>query len=368
MLFSPALRAQIIKEFLCILHDKKTRIILVAPPLLQLVIFAYAITLDVYNVNITVFNQDNGYYSRQFLDQVSKADFVGHVASVYSYREVEQRMNQRQSLVSVIVPSDFSKALSSGENPQVQVISDGRRANAAQVVTGYIQSISQQFISRVNPAQTTVSPVTVRHWFNSNLNYQWFVVPGLSGVLSMVIALLLTALSIARERELGTFEQLLVSPCHPGEIIAAKTIPPLIVGYVLGNLMIAAGVFLFHIPFMGSFWWLQLALIAFLISTSSLGLMISAVSNTQQQAILGCFAIVVPLMLMSGFATPVANMPEILQHIAYWLPIQHYLIIVQGIFLKALPAAEVIAHIIPMGIVALVSLPVASILVRSRLA
>lgn len=136
---------------------------------------------------------------------------------------------------------------------------------------------------------------------------------------------------------------------------------------MLGNVMIAAGVFIFNIPFTGSFWWLQLALIVFLVSMASIGLMISAVSNTQQQAILGCFTVVVPLMLMSGFATPVGNMPQILQYIAYWLPIQHYLIIVQGIFLKALPVSEIVTHIYPMAIVAIISLSFASLLVRSKL-
>lgn len=367
MLFSSALKAQIIKEFLCILRDKKTRIVLIAPPLLQLIIFSYAITLDVNNVNVTMFNRDNGYYSEQFIHQIANANFVKTVDSVHSYQQLEHQMNLRQSLVAIVIPSDFSKSIIEGNSPQIQVISDGRRANSAQVVTGYIQSISALYITTVDLAQEHSNPVTVRHWFNSNLEYQWFVVPGLSGILSMVIALLLTALSIARERELGTFEQLLVSPCSSGEIIIAKVIPPLIVGLFLGNVMISAGVFVFDIPFTGSFLWLQLALIVFLISTAAMGLMISAISNTQQQAILGCFAVVVPLMLLSGFATPVANMPQSLQYVAEWLPIQHYLVIVQGVFLKALPTNEIIAHTIPMAIVAVVSLVIASLLVRNKL-
>ncbi len=367
MLFSPALKAQIIKEFLCILRDKKTRIVLVAPPILQLIIFSYAITLDVNNVSVTMFNRDHGYYAEQFIAQLANANFVKHVDSVHSYQQVEQQMNLRESLIAVIIPADFSQSVAKGENPQIQVIADGRRANSAQVATGYIQNISRSFLSTVNADLERTDLVTTRHWFNSNLEYQWFVVPGLSGVLSMVVALMLTALSIARERELGTFEQLLVSPCSSGEIIIAKVIPPLIVGFILGNLMIAAGVFLFKIPFSGSFWWLQLALLVFLISVASMGLMISAVSNTQQQAILGCFAAVVPLMLMSGFATPVANMPQALQYVADWLPIQHYLVIVQGVFMKALPAEEIIKHIIPMAIVAIVSLFTATLLVRTKL-
>lgn len=367
MLFSPALTAQIIKEFLCILRDKKTRIVLIAPPVMQLIIFSYAITLDVNNVNITLFNQDHGYYSEQFIGHLANASFVNNIETVHSYKQLAQRMNLRKSLIAVVIPADFSSSLSRGDNPQIQVIADGRRANSAQVATGYVQTICRLFLSTVNNRQVSTNPVTLRHWFNSNLQYQWFVVPGLSGVLSMVVALMLTALSIARERELGTFDQLLVSPCSSSEIIIAKLIPPLIVGFFLGNLMIAAGVYLFQIPFNGSFYWLQLALLVFLISVASMGLMISAISNTQQQAILGCFAAVVPLMLMSGFATPVANMPQALQYVAQWLPIQHYLLIAQGVFMKALPAKEIIAHTIPMVIVAIVSLFTAGLLVRSKL-
>ena len=367
MLFPPALKAQIIKEFLCILRDKKTRIILIAPPILQLLIFSYAITLDVKNVSVTLFNQDNGYYSEQFVRQVANANFVKHVDNVHSYRQVQQQINLRESLIAVIIPADFSKSVARGENSEIQVIADGRRANSAQIAKGYIESISRSFLSTVNAGQKNANPVTIRHWFNSNLNYQWFVVPGLSGILSLVTTMMLTALSIARERELGTFEQLLVSPCSSGEIIIAKVIPPLIVGFCLGNVMIAAGIFIFNVPFIGSFWWLQLALFVFLISVASMGLMISAVSNTQQQAILGCFAAVVPLILMSGFSTPVANMPQSLQYIANWLPIQHYLLIVQGVFMKALPAEEIIAHTIPMVIVAIVSLFTATLLVRTKL-
>lgn len=367
MLFSSALKAQIIKEFLSMLRDKKTRIILVAPPLLQLIIFSYAITLDVTDVDVTLLDRDNGYYSQQFIAQLDHANFIKNIVSVHSYRQLQQQMDLRKSLIAVVIPGDFSKSVAKGDNPQIQLLADGRRANAAQVVTGYIQTISEDFLATVNTRRAAANSLALRHWFNSNLNYQWFVVPSLSGVLSMVTALLLTGLSIARERELGTFDQLLVSPCSAAEIIAAKVIAPLVVGFLLGNLMIAAGVFLFKIPFNGSFWWLQLALLVFLISVAAMGLMISAISNTQQQAILGCFSVVVPLLLMSGFATPVANMPQMLQYIAQWLPIQHYLVIAQGVFMKALPAQEIIAHTVPMAIAALISLVIATLLVRTKL-
>ena len=184
---------------------------------------------------------------------------------------------------------------------------------------------------------------------------------------SRLAALLLTSLSIARERELGTFDQLLVSPTSTTEIIISKSLPALAIGTLLGLMMIAAGVVLFQIPFSGSFWLLLLSLVLFILSVVGIGLMISAVSATQQQAILGAFAIGVPAVLMSGFATPVENMPLLLQWLAQAIPLTHFLIIVQGNFLKALPLGDILASLWPLAIIALVSLTMATVFVRGRL-
>ncbi|MFP5511460.1 MAG: ABC transporter permease, partial [Alphaproteobacteria bacterium] len=167
--------------------------------------------------------------------------------------------------------------------------------------------------------------------------YRWFIVPGLTGILALFSSLLITSLSIARERELGTFDQLLVSPTSTPEIIISKSLPALAIGTGLGLFMISAGVFLFGIPFTGSFALLLASLVLFIASVVGIGLMISAVSMTQQQAILGAFAIGVPAVLMSGFATPVENMPVVLQWLAQAIPLTHFLIIVEGSFLKAMP-------------------------------
>jgi ABC-2 type transport system permease protein len=209
--------------------------------------------------------------------------------------------------------------------------------------------------------------VAVRHWFNPNLTYRWFIVPSLAGILATFITLLVTALSIARERELGTFDQLLVSPCTPGEIIVAKMVPALLIGTVLAGVMVTAGILAFRVPFTGSLPLLLLSLIVFILSIVGIGLMISSVCATQQQAILGTFAVGVPTVLMSGFATPVENMPVVLQWAAEAIPLKHFLVIVQGSFMKGLPPAEVLANAWPMALIAVVTLGVATVFVRSRL-
>jgi ABC-2 type transport system permease protein len=364
---SSILIAQIIKEFLSILRDSKTRIILIGPPLAQLIIFSNAITLEVDNATIAVFNQDLGAYSQPYISKLSHSYMVKKIIPIYSQQELKATLDQRKAILSVTIPENFSAQLAQKKLPTLQVISDGRRANAAQIAMGYIQQISNQFIAEKVSLIAPISPVIERHWFNPNLSYKWYVVPSLSGVLAMIISLLLTGLSIARERELGTFDQLLVSPTSSGEIIFAKLLPPIVIGLVLSNLMITAGVVIFAVPFVGSLFLLEAALFTFMLSISAIGLCFSAISNTQQQAILACFALAVPLILLSGFATPIANMPEALQQVANWVPLTHYLIIVQGTFLKATPIDVIIEHLIPMIIVAIVSLTAATYLVRSKL-
>jgi ABC-2 type transport system permease protein len=245
---------------------------------------------------------------------------------------------------------------------------DGRRANAGQVALGYLQTIAADLGAELRglPAAAAESGV-IRNWFNPNRIYRWFVVPSLAGILTMMVALLVTALSIARERELGTFDQLLVSPTTPMEIIVAKSIPALVIGVFMGSVMVAAGVFLFRIPFTGSVSLLFASIVLFILSMVGIGLMISSICSTQQQAILGTLSIAVPMILMSGFATPVENMPWLLRMIAQAIPLKHFLIIVQGSFMKALPPADVFANAWPMAVIALVTLSAATVFVRSKL-
>ncbi|WP_115717581.1 ABC transporter permease [Gallaecimonas mangrovi] len=352
--------AQIIKELLSLLRDPRSRVILVVPPLLQLCIFAFAATLEVKNADVALFSQDQGAPAVRLVNAISHASFVGKVIEVQGQQQLRSLLDNRQVLLAVHIPQDYSRKLLLGKTGQVQVLLDGRRANAAQIAFGYLQQIASGLNSQIDP-------VALRHHFNPNLLYRWFVVPGLAGILAMFIALVVTALSIARERELGTFDQLLVSPSTPLEIIIAKCLPAVLVGSMLGLTMVLAARFVFAVPFSGHALWLLLSLLVFILSIVGIGLMISALAATQQQAILGAFAVGVPMILMSGFATPVENMPSTLQWIAQMLPLTHFLVIVQGSFLKALPVAVIIQHLWPMALAALVSLSLATVMVKSRL-
>lgn len=355
------LMAQIVKELLSLLRDPRARAILIAPPLLQLLIFSFAATLEVRNASVAMFNEDRGVAARELAAAVGQAGFVSSLVEVHDRDSQQELLNQGKVLLAVHIPPDYSRKLLTGQPAQVQVLLDGRRANAAQVALSYLNLIASE------QGGTVTEPVVIRHAFNPNLIYRWFVVPGLAGILSLFTALVVTSLSISRERELGTFDQLLVSPTTPLEIIIAKCVPAVLVGCVMGAVMITAAIVFFRVPFTGSLSWLVLALFLFILSVVGVGLMISAISATQQQAILGAFALGVPMILLSGFATPVENMPDILQWIAEAVPLTHFLVIVQGSFMKDLPLPVISAHLWPMALIALVSLGSATVLVKSRL-
>ncbi len=361
------LRAQFIKEVLSVLRDPRSRMVVFVPPILQLLIFAFSATLEVRNVDIAVYNQDTGRWSHELVQRLDSAGFIDRVRHVDSQRHLHKLIDDGQVIAALAIPADFSRAIAAGETGRAQVLVDGRRSNSGQITVAYLSAIAADVGAEVLPDAQAPNPVVVRHWFNPNLVYRWFIVPGLSGILALFSALLITSLSIARERELGTFDQLLVSPTSTPEIIISKSLPALAIGTVLGLFMVGAGVLLFAIPFTGSFALLLASLLLFILSVVGIGLMISAVSMTQQQAIMGAFAVGVPAVLMSGFATPVENMPTVLQWLAQAIPLTHFLIIVEGSFLKAMPAGDILASLWPLAVIALATLTMATAFVRGRL-
>jgi len=363
--------AQIRKEVLSVLRDPRTRVVLIGPPLVQLFVFAFAATLEVENVSLAVLDRDGGRWSHELVERVRATRMAGDVLLVDSREALAEVIDARRGLAAMTFQPDFSRRIDAGLPADVEIVLDGRRGNSAQIALGYLSTIVAELNAdlaarRGGPGQAAVE-IDVRHAFNPNLEYLWFTVPSLVGILSMFSALIITALSIARERELGTFEQLLVSPASPLEIIAGKCIPALIFGTVLGSVMIAAGIFFYRIPFTGSLLWLYGALVLFILSVVGVGLMISSVSRTQQQAILGAFATGVPLVLLSGFATPVENMPPVLQALAQADPLKHFLVIVQGSFLKSLPPAVILETLAPIVLIAAATLTAALVFVRGRL-
>ncbi|MDA8224295.1 MAG: ABC transporter permease [Betaproteobacteria bacterium] len=366
-LFSAALRALVIKELLSVLRDPKTRLVLIVPPIAQLLVFSFAATLELSHASLAVYNRDTGIWSRNWVERVAHASFVYRLYPVHSRQALDQMIEQHRVMAALVIPETASRDVAAGRQAHLQLIIDGRRANSGQILVGYLNSMLARFDAENRSVSSIDTLVPVRHWFNPNLVYQWFVVPGVGGILVTFITMLLTALSIARERELGTFDQLLVAPCTPAQIIIAKMAPALVVGVVLGLLMVAVAAGLFHVPFTGSLPGLFASLVLYIFSVVGIGLMISAVCSTQQQAILGTFSFVVPSVLMSGFATPTENMPVFLQWLSMGIPLRYYLVVLQGTFLKDLPAAVLWANDWPMLLIALVTLAAATGFVRSRL-
>ena len=361
------LQAQIVKELLCVLRDPKSRFVLVVPPLIQLFVFAFAATLEIRNIDIALMNRDAGGASVELVQQLASSDLIRRIHPATNEQEIARLIDAQEVIAAVVINDSFSRDIAAGKSGTAQLIIDGRRANAGQITLAYLQNIATNVGVTLKSGSGGGEAVQVRHWFNPNLIYRWFVVPGLSGILTTFIAMLLTALSIAREREFGTFDQLLVSPCTPTEIIIAKMVPAFLISVLLACAMMAAAVFGFGIPFTGSLPLLLLCLMLFVLSLIGIGLMISSFCATQQQAIMGTFSFVVPTVLLSGFATPVSNMPVFLQWIAEAVPLKHFLIITHGCFLKALPPGEIIANAWPLLVIAVITLGLAVRFVRSRL-
>lgn len=362
--------ALIHKEILAVWRDKRSRTVLIVPPLLQLLIFAFAATLDVKNVPIGILNRDNGAESFELLQRFHGSPTFNKIIYLESVDDIRQAIDNQKVVMVIHIDEQFSRNLRAKKIANIQLILDGRKSNTAQIVQGYAIRVIDQF-NRDFAANTNIyqqnSEIFPRNWFNPNLIYYWFNVPNLSGILTMLIGLTVTALSVARERELGTFDQLLVSPLQPFEILVGKTIPALIIALAEGTVIVTAAIFAFHIPFIGSLLLLYSGMFVFICSIIGAGLFISSLCQTQQQAILGSFVFMTPAVLLSGYATPIENMPVWLQQVTIFNPLRYYLVIAKGLFLKDMPGHIVFENIWPMALIAFCSLTGASLFFRRRL-
>lgn len=349
----------LIKEILAAVKDKKARFVLIVPPILQLFIFAFAATLDVKNAPIGILNLDNGEKSIELVQRFHGAQPFAHITYLQSTKEIADLVDNQKVVLVVSIDEQFSRNLDAGNPANVQLILDARKSNTAQIVAGYAAEIIDQFnLDIADRIGVTLQQARIipRNWFNPNLLYYWYNVPCLSGILTMLVALVLTALSVAREREMGTFDQLLVSPLEPKEILLGKLIPAILIALAEGSIIILSGIFIFKIPFTGQLGFLYMGLFVFVCSIVGIGLFISSLSTTQQQAILGTFVFTSPSILLSGFATPIENMPQWLQFLTYANPLRYMLVIAKGVFLKAMPLDIVLSNIWPMVLIAIFTL------------
>lgn len=360
----------IIKELLGIWRDPKTRISLLAPPLIQLFIFTFAATLDVKNVTMGVLNLDSGKQSFELIQRFYGSPTFTHVVHLKNNAEINSFLDHQRGIMVLYIDEQFSRNLESGKTAEVQLLLDGRKSNSSQIVAGYAQRIISQFNTdfdiQANIKEQNVQ-VVPRNWYNPNLLYYWYNIPSLVATLSMLTCLIVTSISVARERELGTFDQLLVSPLIPGEILLGKTIPGIIVGTLEGMLMLIFGIFVLGVPFTGSFLLFIISLFFFISAIAGVGLFISSLCSTQQQAMLGTFVIMVPSVMLSGFATPIENMPTWLQPVTFIVPLKYMLVISKGIFLKNIPPSVIFNNLWPLLLIGAFTLFAAGFLFRRRL-
>lgn len=356
--------ALIRKEFLAIWSDKKSRMIIVIPPLIQLILYSFAVTLEVKNISIGVLDRDNSERSKDLIRALKLSSTFTSVYKLKSEKELTSSIDSQKVLATLYIPQNFAKRLEAKEHNTIQIIADGRNSNTAQIAETYIQMA----LSKLLLSSTIESNIFItRNWYNPNLDNFWWILPNLMGSLSMIIALFLTSLSVARERELGTFEQILVSPLSPSILIVGKTIPPLIISTIEASVIFFAATTFFGVPFVGSIFVLYIGLISFLFSIVGMGLFISSISSTQQQGILGAFILLVPYILMSGFATPIENMPSWLIPLTNFVSLKYFLILLKGVFLKNISFSIALELIIPMFTLGFISLFFASWMFRKKI-
>jgi ABC-2 type transport system permease protein len=360
----------IVKELLTAWRDPRGRFILIVPPLIQLLVFTFAATQEVKNVRMAVLNEDYGTAARDLVARFEGSPNFSEVIHLRGEADIAPAIDASRVLLVLHIGPDFSRQVEAGRPAQVQLLLDGRRSNAAQLVAGYAQDILAAYNAERASARQVPEPPSVaiaRVWFNPNLETTWNSVPSLVAILTTLLGLVVTALSVARERELGTFEQLLVSPLEPVEIIVGKTVPALLIGLAEVTMLIGIGVWGFRVPLYGSVLLLYASMVVYLAAVIGVGLFLSSLAQTQQQAILGAFVFLVPAVTLSGFASPIENMPDWLQWLTLANPVRHFLVIVKGLFLKDMPAAEVLHNLWPLALIALATLSAATWLFRHRL-
>jgi ABC-2 type transport system permease protein len=358
--------AMIVKELLEVLRDPLSRLTLIVPPILQLVVFSAAATLEVKNVTIGVYNRDGGAASTEFVNQLAGSPHFKRIVPMESPDALRTPIDGQRVIGVLVFDDAFSRDVAAHRPATLQVIFDGRRSNAAQIVESYVERVAASTGAVVRSTAQGGGQTIVTNWFNPNLDYLWFIMPALLVTISALSALPITVQSVARERELGTFDQLMVSPLRLHEILIGKMVPPLLMGLFTATLSLIMIPLFYGVPFTGSVVLFYIAVVFAMMSMNGIGMVVSSIAQTQQQAFLGMFVVVVPMTVLSGFTSPIENMPGWLQIIAQANPLKHFLVLTEGLFLKAMPATDVFSNVWPLAVIAAVTLTAATLQFRSR--
>jgi ABC-2 type transport system permease protein len=358
------------KELLAVLKDRRSRLSLLIPPVIQALLYGYAATYDLNHVTYAALDQDHTAASRQLLAGLDGSGVFERVANLERASDIRSLINARQALLVVQIDQQFERHLLSGRGADVQLIADGRNSTTAGTAMGYVSSIVDQFSAAWGQDHGIAPPpvqLVARAWYNPNLETRWFMIPAMIGTLSLIQTLMLTAMSVAREREQGTFDQLLVTPFRPYEIMAGKALPSLVVGAIQAGGVLLVAQLWFRIPFAGSYLTLYAGLLIFLLAAVGIGLLVSAVAATMQQAMLYSMLLIMPFAVLSGLTTPISSMPTAVQYLTAINPLRYAIDITRRVYLEGVGLNYLTADLWPLALIAAVTLAAASWMFGNRM-
>ena len=339
------LKQMLIKEFIQVFRDKRTRFILIGPPIIQMMVFGYAANYEIRHVPTVVLDLDHSQESRELVSRFTSSPYFDVQRQLTDSRQLGDLIERGDATVGLEIDAGFAQKLRSGQTAPLQVIVDATNSNTALIASGYISQIAQGFaaqyqrdrINRIAPQLIEVMPqveLAPRPWYNPDLSSRWFFVPGIIGSLTLVLVITLTAFAVVREREIGTLEQMMVTPIRPAEFILGKTLPFFLIGIFDVTLIAVVGSLWFQVPFRGHVSVLALGAVLFILCMLGVGLLISTISATQQQAMVTSFFFIMPAITFSGFGFPISTMPHWMQLFSYVIPLRYFLIVIRGTYLK----------------------------------
>jgi len=371
------IKAILIKEFLQVFRDPRMKMVIFIAPIVQILIFGYAATMDITHIPTAVYDMDNTKESREIIRQFSYSKYFDIKQYLYHEKEQQEVIDNSKVLAVIKFNRGFARDLVGNRSAQMQLVIDGTDSNAASIILSYANQIISSY--NYNSLKERVSifvqnyqrfpsvDLRDRRWFNENLESRNYYLPGVIALIVSIMSLLLSAMAIVREKEIGTMEQLIVSPIKPIELIIGKILPFGIIALVQVTLITLVGALWFHVPIRGSIPLLFLGTIVYLLTTLGAGLFISTICSTQQEAMMSVFLFYFPTTLLSGFAYPIANMPQIIQHLTWLNPQMYYLIIIRSLFLKGVGIKVLWPEILALLVIGLVVITLSSLRFQKRL-
>lgn len=356
----------IVKELQDLFRNRRSAFILILPVILQVAVFPFVATLEVKNCSVGILNEDGGKASVEYVQRIKASPYMEEVHIYDGERAWSRALDEQKILAALRIPSDFGARLQQTGRASVQCVLDGRHSNSSQIVAGYLGRILEDMTVGSESASAPAEPLSVRHFYNGELEYQWIILPSLVALITSFSCLIVTAISLAREKEEGTYEQLLVSPLTPLQILAGKVVPAILVALMQGSIIAAGAVFFYRVPFTGSVALMYVALILFSFSLAGIGLAISSICRTQQQAFISVFCFLVPAIVLSGFLSPVENMPAFLQWVSRLDPLSYLLIILKGAFLKGYGFHNAWRELAAFAVIACATLSFAYVVMKRR--